>query len=45
MAAGLLILANFTNDVFLKILFAIASIVLAIVAAVRSFKEKNKNQL
>ncbi len=45
MAVGLLILANFVNDVFLKIIFAALSIILAIVAAVRNFKEKNKNQL
>jgi len=44
-AAGLLILANIINDVFLKISFAVASIILGIVAAVKSFKEKNKNQL
>ncbi len=44
-AAGFLLLANVINDVFLKISFAIASIILGIVAAVRSFKEKNKNQL
>jgi len=39
-AAGVLILANFVNDVFLKISFASASIILGIAAAVRSFKEK-----
>ena len=45
MGIGLLPIAYYTNNVFLKCVFALASIILSIVAAVRSFKEKNENQL
>ena len=45
MGIGLLPLAYHIDNVYLKSVVLIASIVLSIMAIIRSFKEKNQNKL
>ena len=45
MGIGLLPLAYFINNVYLQAVVLVASIVLNVMAIIRSFKEKNQNKL